>query len=110
VQQIVHELPFFTPTLDIFSRYDWTWHSPDPGQFERTLADLDPEIWRLPFDRKHGLWIEGKDVLNRYHQDFELWERMDIFRGGQCFLLDADKTAHVLKLMARYVPTNDNQK
>jgi len=35
---------------------------------------------------------------------------MDIFRGGQCFLLDADKTAHVLKLMARYVPTNDNQK
>jgi hypothetical protein len=65
------------------------------------MADLDPHLWELPFSRKRALWIEGK-FMNGYYQDVDLWGRLDKFTDSQCFLVDAEKAANVLKLIARY--------
>ena len=87
--------------LAYVNRYDWGCHFYGNGDTARTLADIDPESgWLAAIER----WKRLRQVhkyCEKGHPDRDRWDRIERLRYHRIFLLDADKTPEVIKLLAR---------
>jgi hypothetical protein len=83
------------------NRYDWGFHFSGTHDSARTLADIDPESgWRAAIERRKRLEQFHK-YCEKGHPDSDRWDRIEKYRSRRIFLLDAEKTPEVIKLIAR---------
>jgi len=83
------------------NRYDWGYHFYGNGDTARTLGDIDPQSgWRVAVERQKRLQQVHK-YCEKGHPDSDRWDRIEKYRCRRIFLLDANKTPEVIKLLAR---------
>jgi hypothetical protein len=83
------------------NRYDWGYHFYGADDPARTLADIDPESgWHAAIERSKRL-RQVQKYCGKGHPDSDRWDRIEKFRYHRIFLLDANKTPEVIKLLAR---------